>query len=258
MITKKKICMGMLVSFLLWPFSSFAHERLLKVGVTGDYQPMTWYDKKTQRYVGFDIDMAKYIAQHLHAKLVFVKTTWKTLEQDLLNEKFDIAISGVSITPEREKKFVFSNVVLTDKKVVVLRCADEKKLNSWNSINQPTVRLIENQGGTNEAFAEKNAKKAHLILCKNNRLIFNQIINNKADAMITDSLEANYQIHQNTALCILNLPKTISPISNKAYMLRKKETILLNNINLILQEMKSNKSLNNIAKKWHINKGKES
>ena len=241
------------MGFLSWPLFSFAHERLLKVGTTGDYQPMTWHDEKTQQYVGFDMDMARYIANHLHAKLIFVKTTWKTLEQDLLNEKFDIAMSGISVTPEREKNFDFSHTVLTDKKVVVLRCMDEKKLNSWDSVNQKTVRLIENQGGTNEIFAEKNAKKAHLILYKDNRLIFEQIINNKADAMVTDSLEADYQIHQRSALCILDLPEAISPISKKAYMLRKKETILLHDINLILQEMKSDKTLNNIAKKWNIN-----
>lgn len=246
---------GFLLLFILMLFTqnSFASEKVLTVGTTGDYQPVTWLDEKTGQYSGFDIDMARLIAQKLHRQLVFVKTTWKTLGQDLKDKKFDVAMGGITVTPEREKSFIFSTPVLFDKKVVVIRCLDEKKLAVWDEIKQPSVRLIENRGGTNEIFAQQQAKQATLIIANNNRTIFNAIMNNQADAMITDRLEANYQHHQHPALCVLNIPLKIAPISGKAYMLRKEEGALQLAINNVIHEMKANHGLQKLEDKWDIN-----
>ena len=254
MFYKKRLFLLALLIGTLFMQVSFAAEKVLRVGTTGDYQPVTWLDKKTGQYSGFDIDMAREIAQKLHMKLVLVKTTWQTLSQDLKNKKFDVAMGGITITQEREKDFIFSTPVIFDKKVVVIRCSDEKKWNSWNKINQPTIRLIENRGGTNEIFAKQYAKKVHLMLTNNNRTIFKNIMNNQADAMITDRLEANYQHHQHSMLCVLNIPSTIAPLSEKAYMLRKEENALRAAMNSVIYEMKEKQTLEKLENKWAINK----
>lgn len=249
----KKDFLLFLALLMLFAQNSFASEKILTVGTTGDYQPVTWLNEKNEQYSGFDIDMAHLIAQKLHRRLVFVKTTWRTLSQDLKDKKFDVAMGGITVTQEREKNFIFATPVLFDKKVVVIRCLDEKKWNTWDKINQPSVRLIENRGGTNEVFAQQQAKNAILIITNNNRTIFSSIMNNQADAMITDRLEANYQHHQHPALCILDIPSTIAPFSKKAYMLRKEEVALQSAINNVIHEMSANHDLQKLEDKWDIN-----
>ena len=73
---------------------------VLRVGTTGDYKPFS-YRTGTGTYVGLDIEMAESLAWSLGVKLELVATTWPTLMQDLAANRFDIAMGGISITPER-------------------------------------------------------------------------------------------------------------------------------------------------------------
>ena len=51
----------------------------LRVGTTGDWNPMTMIDPNSKERTGFDIDIANALASDMGVKVVFVPTTWKTL-----------------------------------------------------------------------------------------------------------------------------------------------------------------------------------
>ena len=51
----------------------------LKVGTTGDFNPMSFKDPATKEYKGHQIDAAKQLAKDMGVKLTFVPTDWKTL-----------------------------------------------------------------------------------------------------------------------------------------------------------------------------------
>ncbi len=72
--------------------------QVLRVGTTGDYQPFSALDKTTGAYSGFDVDMARALAEALGVRLTFVPTAWPNLAQDLKAGAFDIAMGGVSVT----------------------------------------------------------------------------------------------------------------------------------------------------------------
>ena len=57
---------------------------VLRVGTTGDYQPMSFLNEETGEYEGFDIELAKALAEALDVELEFVPTTWPTLMEDTL------------------------------------------------------------------------------------------------------------------------------------------------------------------------------
>ena len=79
-------------------------SRILRVGTTGDYRPFTVLDKTTGEYSGFDVDMARSLAQALGVQINFVPTTWSKLAGDLSAGAFDIAMGGVSVTLDRQKQ----------------------------------------------------------------------------------------------------------------------------------------------------------
>ena len=89
---------------------------VLRVGTTGDYKPYTYLDPATQAYSGMDIDVAQAFAKSLGVRVVFVATTWPTMTADLLADKFDVAMGGVSDSPERAAKGTMSHPYLTDGK----------------------------------------------------------------------------------------------------------------------------------------------
>ena len=84
-ITMKKLLIIALFAFL--PFSTNADSNLdkilssgvLKVGTTGDWDPMTIKDPATNKYKGFDIDVMNELAKDMGVKVEFVPAEWKTI-----------------------------------------------------------------------------------------------------------------------------------------------------------------------------------
>ncbi|ELY1863779.1 transporter substrate-binding domain-containing protein [Serratia marcescens] len=192
-------------------------QKTLEVCTTGDYKPYTFL-KEDGSYEGIDIDMAESLAKSLGAKVKWVKTSWKTLTPDFTSGKCGIAMGGISVTLERQKQVFFADKLDTDGKIPLVRCTDVKKYRTLEQINKPSVRLLEPAGGTNEAFVHAYLPKAKLTVTHDNMSIFQQLVDRKADVMITDASEALYQQKRYSKLCAVNPTKPMQ-YGEKAYML---------------------------------------
>ena len=193
----------------------------LRVGTTGDYLPFTSLDKTTQTYRGFDIDMAEALGKALGVKIEFVPTTWPNLTKDFEAGDFDIAMGGISITLDRQKKGFFSTPVMQDGKTPIVRCTDKDKYVTIADIDKPGVRVIEPPGGTNERFARSNIKNAKIDIYADNVTIFDQIAKGDADVMITDASETRFQqtLHPGV-LCAVHPDKPFDFVE-KAYLMQR-------------------------------------
>ncbi|WP_337266715.1 transporter substrate-binding domain-containing protein [Oryzifoliimicrobium ureilyticus] len=193
---------------------------VLRIGTTGDYKPFT-YKGPDGEFTGADIAVVKELAAHIGVKPVFVTTTWKTMLDDLRANRFDIAVGGITINPERAKVGDFSVSTGSDGKRPIARCNDSEKYTTLEAINQPSVRLIVNPGGTNEKFAHENLGKASLEIFPDNRKIFDQIAADKADVMVTDGVEVDLQSKLHPG--VLCPAKVSSPFTHfeKAYLMPK-------------------------------------
>jgi cyclohexadienyl dehydratase len=197
----------------------------LRVGMTGDYLPFTYLDKGTQKFRGFDVDMAEALGKALGVKVEFVPTAWPSLMQDFEADKFDVAMGGVSITLDRQKKGLFSTPVMREGKTPIARCADKDKYATLDEIDQPGVRVIVNPGGTNERFARTHLKHAPIRVFADNTAIFDQIAKGDADLMMTDASETRYQqkLHPGV-LCAVHPDKPFD-FAEKAYWLQRDEAL---------------------------------
>ena len=87
--------------FALLPFSLNAESNLdkilssgvLKVGTTGDWDPMTVKDPATNKYKGFDIDVMNQLAKDMGVKIEFVPAEWKTIVSGITSARYDISTS---------------------------------------------------------------------------------------------------------------------------------------------------------------------
>ena len=84
-------------------------QGVLKVGTTGDWNPMSVRDPATNSYKGFDIDVMKQLADDLGVELEFVPTDWKTLVNGVVAGKYHMTGSA-SISPARMKVAGFSDI----------------------------------------------------------------------------------------------------------------------------------------------------
>jgi chorismate mutase-like protein len=191
---------------------------VLRVGTAGDYPPFTYRDPSTGRYLGADLEQAELLAGQLHRRLVVVPTTWSALLPDLAAGRFDIAMGGISITADRARQGAFSRPYLSDGKAPLVRCADQGRYTTIALIDQPTVRVIENPGGTNERFAMAHLKRAPLRIHADNLSVFDEILAGRADLMFTDAIEARLQQQLRPGLCAVR-PERPFDHSQKAYLL---------------------------------------
>ena len=110
----KKLLLLILFTFL--PFSLNADSNLdkilssgvLKVGTTGDWDPMTVKDPATNKYKGFDIDVMNQLAKDMGVKIEFVPAEWKTIVSGITSARYDISTS-VTKTPKRAEVAGFTD-----------------------------------------------------------------------------------------------------------------------------------------------------
>jgi cyclohexadienyl dehydratase len=193
----------------------------LRVGMTGDYLPFTFLDKTTSKFRGFDVDMAEALGKALGVRIEYVQTAWPQLMKDFEADHFDIAMGGVSITLDRQKKGMFSAPIMREGKTPIARCSDKGKYETLADIDRPGTRVIVNPGGTNERFAKANVKNAEIKTHNDNVTIFEEIANGNADLMMTDSSETRYQqkLHPGV-LCAVH-PEQPFDFAEKAYWLQR-------------------------------------
>lgn len=196
----------------------------LRVCSTGDYRPFTYHDPRTDRWTGIDIDMAGDLARKLGARLSIVPTTWKTVADDVAADRCDIAMGGISVELGRARKAAFSDPYLIDGKAPVTRCANLARFQNLDLIDRPGVRVVVNPGGTNQSFADDRLKRANVTVHPDNNTIFEEIVANRADVMITDASEARWQAKQHPELCAVNPERPLS-FAPKAYLLPRADVV---------------------------------
>ena len=196
----------------------------LRVGTTGDYKPFSARVGAGDAFIGLDIALAADLAKSMGVQLQLVPTTWSAMMADLADRRFDIAMGGVSVSLERQKKAYFSAPYLRDGKTPIVRCADAAKYQALADIDQPGVRLIVNPGGTNERFDRANAPHATLVVHPDNVTIFDRLAAGDADVMITDAIETRLQQRLHPALCAVH-PDAPFDFSEKAVLLPRDDVL---------------------------------
>ncbi len=192
--------------------------KVLRVGTTGDYRPFSYLNAETKTYEGIDIDMARSLAKALGVEVEFVQTAWPHLMDDLLAGKFDIAMGGISINFERQKKALFTIPVLVNGKAAAARCADVGKYQSLAAIDRAGVTVITNPGGTNERFDRANLKSATIAVYADNKTIWQQLLDDKANVMITDASETLLWQKEHPGICAIH-PEHPFNFAEMAYLL---------------------------------------
>ena len=138
----------------------------LKVGTTGDFNPMSFKDPETKEYRGHQIDAAKQLATDMGVEVEFVATDWKTLINGVVAGKYDVAMTGTSMTVTRAKAAGYTIPWGRTGYLPLTRKELADRFGTWEDLNSPDVTVGYNLGTSFADFVKLRLPKARVKECR--------------------------------------------------------------------------------------------
>jgi len=222
----------------------------LKVGTTGDFNPMTVKDPATNSYKGFDIDVAKELAKDMGVKLTFVPTEWKTLVAGIISDKYDLSTSA-SLSPKRalsagytDSYFSYSTIPLANKKKI-------NKFKDWEDLNKKNVKIAVTLGTVQEKMAKEFFPNAKIISVESPARDYQEVLSGRADAHITSNIEASTLVKTYDDLAIVPVSKGKRP-TPLAWLVKQDDQVWINYVNHWIALKKASGFFDTLLKKYNL------
>jgi cystine transport system substrate-binding protein len=210
----------------------------------GTYSPFSYHDDSDE-LVGYDVDIAKAVAEKLGVKATFVETKWDGIIAGLDAKKYDVISNQVGITDERKEKYLFSDtytysygVVLTKKdNTDITKFEDLSGKKSAQTTTSNWADVVRDYGG--EIVATEG---------------FNQsielVLQGRADATVNDSVTYLDYLKQKPDANI-KVAAQSTEVSESAFLLRQEDGAELQEaINQALTELREEGTLAKISEQY--------
>ncbi|WP_128895762.1 amino acid ABC transporter substrate-binding protein [Longirhabdus pacifica] len=218
-------------------------EGTLIIGTEGTYRPYTFHDE-SGALTGFDVEIAKEVANRLGVEAEFKETQWDAMFAGLDAKRFDMIANQVGIKEERLKKYDFSNHYITSSAVLVTS-EDNSEVTNFEDIKglKAAQSLTSNYADIAKQY------EAEIVSVEG----FNQAI----DLLNTDRVDVTI----NDKITILDYKKvkpdapvkiaaTSEDASQSGFMFRQGNDTLVQAVNEALEEMIEDGTYLEISKKW--------
>ncbi|QTA83413.1 Glutamine ABC transporter, glutamine-binding protein [Desulfonema limicola] len=220
----------------------------LRVGFEAGYMPFEMTDKKGE-FVGFDIDIAKEMAKAMGVKFVPVNTAWDGIIPSLITNKFDIIMSGMTVTQERNLKINFADPNIVVGQAILLAKKHEGVIKSYKDLNDSKFVVTSKLGTTGEQAVQRHIPKCTYKSFETETEAVLEVINGKADAYVYDQPNCVVVMAEQGVgkLVFLDEPFTYEPL---AWAVRKGDPDFLNWLNNFLRQIKNDGRYDRIYNKW--------
>lgn len=218
------------------------------LGLDDSFPPLGFRDNDTNEITGYDIDLAKEVAKRLGVQFKAQPIDWDAKEMELETGKIDCIWNGFTITEERKEALSFTEAYLNNEQVLVVRA--NSGIKSLADMKGKTLGLQSGSSAQeavddNPSFAASIGKT---IFFKDNITALNDLDIGGIDAVVMDSVVANYSIAQTGKPFVV----VDEALANEGYGIgfRKNEPELRDKVWEILKEMTSDGTVSAISNKW--------
>ncbi len=112
----------------------------IRVGTTGDFNPISYKDPDSNEHVGFDIDLFARLASDLGIEVEFVPTDWRNPVSGVVAGKYDVT-SSASYNMGRAKVTNYTLPVIYYETVPLTLRGDGGRFTSWDSIDKSDITV---------------------------------------------------------------------------------------------------------------------
>ena len=174
-------------------FASSAAAETLRVGTECTYHPFNFRDADGT-LKGYDIDVAKAVAQHIGAEVEFVCQKWDGMIPALLANKFDLIVASMSITDKRKEKIDFSDPYrVSIGQFIGKKSKDFKFFNGDGSVNAAGFKGIKvglQRATTYDNWVQAKAPDADVVRYDGAEALYLDLKAGRVDVIMTNPMKA--------------------------------------------------------------------
>ncbi|BCN31635.1 amino acid ABC transporter substrate-binding protein [Anaeromicropila herbilytica] len=216
----------------------------LLIGTEGTYAPYTYHDE-TGELVGYDVEVAKAIAEKLGVKAEFVESNWDSLIAGLDAIRYDVVINQVTITDERLEKYDFSTPYTISRAALIVG-KDNKDIKTFEDLKGKKSA----QGLTSNYATLAEKYGAELVSADGSFSKSIELVSTgRAEATINDQVSF-YDFLKQKPDASVKLVDTLDDASKNAVLIRKGNETFVEAINKALDELSQDGTLSKISKKY--------
>jgi ABC-type amino acid transport substrate-binding protein len=255
-LLKTAVLAGVMAVVSALPMQALAGDTLqrvidfqtLKVGMSGNQPPMNMTTREGG-LMGFDVDLAQALALAMNVKLEIKTIPFGDLKTALEQDKIDMVISNLSITPQRTEMMSFVGPYMMSGMSILTRSSVLSEITSADQFNRSNITLLALKNSTHANFVRSVAPDAKLIEFDSYDDGVAMLIDGKADAMLADMTECILAVMRfpDAGLTTLEKPLTIEPVG---IAVSKDDAQFFNLVDNYLRAYEKTGVLNQLRKKW--------
>ncbi|MGF1800386.1 transporter substrate-binding domain-containing protein [Vibrio gigantis] len=193
----------------------------LRVGMS-TFVPWAMRNKQGD-LVGFEIDVAKRLAEDSGWKVEFVPTAWDGIIPSLLSNKFDVIIGGMSITEARAKSVLFTEPYSHSGVQLAANKELAEGFTQISDFDSRRVKIAARRGAFTVQVARETFPKAKVLQFDDDAQAFQEVLNGNAHAVIASSPKPEHEAIKNADTLFIPFEERLSK-GNEAFAVRLGET----------------------------------
>ena len=225
-------------------------SQTLQVCIWPDYYAISYRDPRTSELQGFDIDMARDLAQRLKVKLEFVDTDFSRFIADLKAERCAVAMFGIAQTAQRARDVSFTVPTLVGGIYAITNQA-QGALRRWTDIDQPGVVVAVQAGTYMEPVMRDYLKHAELSVVRAPNTREEEVRAGRADVFMTDYPYSQRMLAQHDWARLITPEQPVSPLPY-GYAIMPGDQAWLDYLNQFIAEQQANGRLRAIAQRHRL------
>jgi ABC-type amino acid transport substrate-binding protein len=160
-------------------------RRALRVCHATDYFGISWRNPRNGELEGMDIEMARLFASLLLVRLELVEAGFPGFQQQLRADACDIAMMGVSVTPERARQVAFSTPYLSSP-IYAVTTGTSPRIHAWQDLDRPGMVVAVLAGTFMSEVMPPALKHAELAVLRQPRDWEQELLAGRIDAFMCD------------------------------------------------------------------------
>jgi len=231
--------------------SKLLDSKKLQVATHTGYAGFEMLNDETGEYYGYDIDLAKKLAEDLGVELEIHNVDFDAALSSVQSGKgADIAIAGITITDERKKTMAFSDAYYSDDQAIsVVDTAKYTKENYEEALNQEGVKIYVQQGTTGMSYAKEHFPKATITPVDDIVVLFTTLSTGQCDAVVQNAAPTLQYKSQFSNMTII---ATIATGEEYGIAINKDNCALLKEINELLAKYAKDGTLEQLQIKNNV------